>query len=762
MRLSPLLLSLSILSAAGCGAPDGPAMYVGGSECAGCHERETAVWTGSDHDLAMAPASGSTVLAPFEGEMVEHAGIETTFFRDRERFMVRTDGPDGEQRDFEVEFVFGVRPLQQVLVPLPGGRLQALPYAWDARPGETGWYHLYAGDSVTVRDPLHWTGAFQNWNHMCADCHSTNLVKGYDAGSRTFSTSWSDIDVSCEACHGPASHHVEWARRRDRFPLLYPEGDTLTEAAMGLAVSVHDRALWAWEMNPETGVAQRTRPRGTVQDIPTCARCHSRRASLRPEYLFGRPFEDTHILEPPIPPLYHSDGQVLEEDYVYASFLQSRMYRAGVACGNCHDPHSLRTRADGNLLCRTCHDSARFDTTSHHGHAPGTPGSLCVDCHMPETVYMGVDARRDHSFSIPRPALTLETGVPNACTGCHTDRTDDWAVRKLADLGQAPQSPIFALAFHAARSADPGAEDLLLAVFSDTSEAVVRRAGALRLLRSAAGPRSVPAVERALASPEPYLRWAALDLLGLFPPDDRARLGSALLEDPVLSVRIEAARVLASADSRRSLLPTDRPAFERALAEYEDVLRMDADRPEAQANLGIVLAALGRTEEAERALLEAIRLSPWFAQAIVNLADLYRAAGRDAEGETVLRDGLGRLPESADLHHSLGLLLVRARRTNEALGELGEAARLRPDEVRFGYVHAVALHSAGRDREALAALDEMLDRRPFDPELLYLAATVHRDRGDAIAALEAAERLLEAAPNDPRGRALVDLLGKQD
>jgi tetratricopeptide (TPR) repeat protein len=706
----------------------------------------------------MQPADESTILARFDGSTLRHAGLETTFFRDGDRFLVRTDGPDGTPQEFEIRYAFGVRPLQQYLVELPGGRLQALPFAWGARAGEERWYHLYPDDSLTVGDPLHWTGVFQNWNHQCADCHSTNLVKGYDAATRSFATTWSDIDVSCEACHGPGSRHVAWARRKARFPLLYPDGDSLTEAAIGLVVSIHDREAWAWRMDPATGTARRTRPRGTTQDLPTCARCHARRASLLPEYRFGLPFEDTHVLEPPVPPLYHADGQVLEEDYVYGSFLQSRMYRAGVSCGNCHDAHSLRTRAPGNLLCRTCHDPARFDTTSHHGHVPGTPGSLCVDCHMPETVYMGVDARRDHSFTVPRPALSRAAGVPNACTGCHADRTDGWAIRALARLGQAPEVPPFALAFHAARTGAPDAEARLLAVAVDTAEAAVRRAGALRLLRSVAGRRTVPVVQGALTSREPALRWAALGLLELFPPSERARLGAPLLDDPARSVRIEAARVLADPTARWDLQAADGPAFDRALAEYLDVLRMDADRPEAQANLGLVLAAQGDPAGAEGAFREAIRLSPWYAQAIVNLADLYRAAGRDAEGEVLLRDALERQPDSADLRHALGLLLVRARRTDEALPELGEAARLRPDEIRFGYVHAVALHASGREREALERIDALLERRPADAQLLYLLATVRRDRGETELALEAARRLAQAHPDDPRGPALVDRL----
>ncbi len=290
----------------------------------------------------------------------------------------------------------------------------------------------------------------------------------------------------------------------------------------------------------------------------------------------------------------------------------------------------------------------------------------------------------------------------------------------------------------------------------------MRRAGALRLLRSVAGRRTVPAIERALTSREPYLRWAALDLLHLVSPDERASLGIALLRDPVLSVRIEAARVLADADTRATLLPRDRTVFEQALNEYLAVLRMDADRPEAQANLGVVLGAMGDLQGAEQAFGESLRLSPWFAQAIVNLADLYRATGRDAEGEALLRDGVERLPDSADLYHALGLLLVRERRIDEALDALAAAARLRPDELRFGYVLVVALHSAERDTEALDVLTALLARRPSSPELLFLLATIHRDRGETRLALEAARRLAGAAPEDPRGRALIDLLGNRD
>src|SRR5882724_2348351 len=182
------------------------AKFVGAAQCATCHEPENARWRGSHHQLAMQPASDSTVLGDFNRASFHNADITSTFSRRGSKFMVRTDGPDGALHDYEIKFTFGVYPLQQYLIAMPGGRLQALGIAWNSRPSERGgqrWFSLYPGQKITHRDSRHWTGIDQNWNYMCADCHSTNLRKNYAAPARTFSTSYSEIDVACEACHGP-------------------------------------------------------------------------------------------------------------------------------------------------------------------------------------------------------------------------------------------------------------------------------------------------------------------------------------------------------------------------------------------------------------------------------------------------------------------------------------------------------------------------------------------------------------------------------
>ena len=195
-----------------------PAQYIGREVCASCHQAETDRWTGSHHDLAMQPANDETVLGDFDGAEFTYAGITSTFFRRDDEFLVRTDGPDGELQEYRIAFTFGAIPLQQYLIEFTAGRYQMLGIAWDSRSSEAGggrWLHVYGedGEPITHTDPFHWTGTNQTWNRMCADCHSTNLRKDYDLTGDSYETVWSEIDVSCEACHGPASAHVTWAER---------------------------------------------------------------------------------------------------------------------------------------------------------------------------------------------------------------------------------------------------------------------------------------------------------------------------------------------------------------------------------------------------------------------------------------------------------------------------------------------------------------------------------------------------------------------
>ena len=376
------------------------AKFVGAAECATCHEQENARWRGSHHQLAMQPAANSTVLGDFNHASFNNNGITSTFFRSGSKFMVRTDGPDGALHDYEIKYTFGVYPLQQYLIAMPGGRLQAFGIAWDSRPSERGgqrWFSLYPGQKITYRDSRHWTGIDQNWNYMCADCHSTNLRKNYDARTRTFSTSYSEIDVSCEACHGPGSNHVAWAKKEGDWKKL--------DTTEGLTIALDERKGVAWRIDPATGNARRSSPRPSEREIQMCARCHSRRGEIHEDYVHGQPVGDDYRVALLEQDLYYPDGQIKEEDYEYGSFIQSRMFHAGVTCSDCHEPHSLKIRATGNNICMQCHSAQKYDSPKHHFHKIGSAGARVRRMSHANAHIHGCRSasRSQHPHSAPRP-----------------------------------------------------------------------------------------------------------------------------------------------------------------------------------------------------------------------------------------------------------------------------------------------------------------------------------------------------------------------
>jgi predicted CXXCH cytochrome family protein len=739
-------------------APPEPAQWVGRAVCADCHPAQMKSWLGSHHDLAIQAARPKVVLGDFADATFEHEGVTSTFYRRGEASFVRTEGPEGQLADYEVAYAFGVEPLQQYLIRQPGGRLQVLGIAWDSRPAEGGgqrWFHLVPDERLSSDDPFHWTGREQTWNHMCAECHSTQLRKNYVAAEDRYETDWAELNVSCEACHGPGGAHVAWARgeRDDDGPVAYPGVDSGALGPSGL-LKLGGRASWVFD--PGAVIARRGEP-GSSLEVETCARCHSRRAVFTDDYVFGRPLLDSHRPALLDEPLYYADGQILDEVYVYGSFLQSPMYAAGVTCSDCHDPHALELRAEGNALCRQCHLPERFDTRDHHFHPSESAGASCVECHMTARTYMLVDPRRDHSFRVPRPDLSVRLGTPNACIACHDDRSDAWAADAVTRWYPDGRSgtPHYGDALHAGRTQQAGARAALLALVDDRQQPAIVRATALGLLRPSA--RSLPTVERALADSDPLLRVTALQALEGVEPATRLRLGGPLLRDPVRGVRIQAASLLVGTPAE-TWRPAQRAELARALDEYRSAQRFNADRPEAHLNLGVLEAQLGEFDAASAEYLAALRLRPDFTPASVNLADLYRAQGRDEVGELVLRAALGRTPESADLHHALGLLLVRTERMPDALVQLERAAELASDRARYAYVYAIALQAAGQEEEALAVLRRTHEAMPGAPEPLFALAALYRDRGERAVALEWAETLLELAPDDPRARALVDEL----
>ena len=736
--------------------------FVGSETCAGCHRTQSTLWQTSQHKHAMAHATEKSVLGDFSDVTFDHYGVRSRFFRKDDKFLVETDGPDGKLATFQVKYAFGLDPLQQYLIQFPDGRLQALSIAWDSRPKQAGgqrWFHLYPNEEIRHDDVLHWTKLNQNWNFMCAECHSTGVRKNYDAAKDHFATTFAEISVGCEACHGQGSRHVGWARDRQSW---WPFGKT-DDPAKGLVVQFDERSNVAWPIELKTGNAKRsTAPATLRKEVETCGLCHARRGQFSENWIPGRWLSETHVVSPINRGLYHADGQMLDEVYNYGSFKQSKMFAAGVTCSDCHEPHGATLRAPDDGVCGQCHASDKYASIAHHRHEGASPPLGCASCHMPARTYMGVDRRHDHSFRIPRPDLSVKLGTPNACNDCHTDKTPQWAAASI-ESWHGPNRKGFqsyAAGLHAAWTGRADAAALLAEIAADRQAPAIARASALTELGPRNSPSNADLARKGLTDPDPMVRIGALDTLEGMPVAQRWPLASPLLTDAVQGVRIRAASLLAGVPTAQ-LNASDRQRFGRAAEEFIAAQKTNADRPEARSMLGSYYAQRGATAEAEAEYKAALRLSPQYMLAAINLADLYRRLQRENDAENVLRAAIAVTALDAGVHHALGLTLVRLKRLNEALGELRRAAELAPEQARYAYVYAVALHSAGRGSEAMAVLRASLVRYPDDRDSLLALISFSRESGDLVTALEYAQQLARIAPTDQNISKLVQDLQQQ-
>lgn len=691
------------------------AIYVGSEQCATCHAEVFRAWQGSQHDLALQIASDDSILARFPTPDEEDA----------------TNPPFG--RD-EVRFVFGVSPLQQYLIPAQGGRLQAHPTAWDTRPAVDGgqrWFTIREG-SFPAGDPMHWTGRANNWNATCADCHSTGVVKGYDALSNTYETTWEAEDVACEACHGPASRHVSAQQSTSKDAQRY---------ASMLNLSSRDT------------------------QINACAPCHSRRSQLAEGFQPDKPFLDFYSPALLRPDLYYVDGQILDEVYVYGSFLQSKMHQRGVQCTNCHDPHTATLKLAGNALCTQCHQTApraefptlqakAYDTPEHHFHPQDTPGAQCVSCHMASTRYMGVDDRRDHSFRLPRPDLSESLAVPNACTGCHETREASWASEVIEQhFGrERPAHP--AATFAAGARQQPGADAELATLAGDPGTPIMLRASSLSLLGGYSRGYTIDAVRQGIAG-EGLLRLGAIQGAASLSPQSRWRLISPLLEDELAAVREQAFLALlplATQDPqyRTQLLP----AFRTYLANQTSNL----DFPETLTNRAVAQFTMGEFTAAEASLERALEIQPTWVPALLNLADLYRATQRDEQAGALLEQAQEIVPAAADPIYSYALWLTRSQRSSEALAYFEQAVALEPSNIRNTYAYAIALNDQKQATRAIDLLIVLTARFPDDQAVLTALVTMLRDEKRFEEAVIQLDRLIDLRPDDQNLRQFRQVL----
>jgi len=708
------------------------ATYLGSAACEGCHQSQYRLWTDSHHALAMAEASKAPVLGDFADAKFSGHGQSTGFSTSDGGYIVNAQTDAGIE-SLRVRYTFGVEPLQQYLLELPGGRMQALAVAWDTRDTADGgqrWFHLNPGDPVAPDDPLHWTGLAYNWNSSCADCHSIGVTKGFRAKDDTYHTEFIELSVGCEACHGPGSIHAQQPQQ-----------------SYGPVLDV------------------------SAPQVEVCAPCHSRRSQLAEGFQAGERYLDFYRPAFLQAPLYHPDGQILDEVYVYGSFLQSKMYRRGVRCTDCHDPHRATLRLEGNALCLQCHSVAgnprfptllrrNYDDASHHFHEPGSDAARCVSCHMPERTYMGVDDRHDHSFRIPRPDLTEAYGVPNTCGGCHADRSAAELAGQIREWSiESRDTPDWANVLSQVRLRRLDVEPLAAQLAQDPDQPELLRATLLAEFSGYGRGYSSDAIRAGLRDPSPLVRLGALASIERLDTAVTRAVLLRLLDDPFRAVRIEAAR--ASADLLREPLSLEtRDRVEAGLEEYLSSQRLHADRPEALTNIGIVELARGDAEAAERTYRAALERQSRWVPARVNLADLLHTLDRGDEANQLLDEGRVLVPDSAELAFAYGLSLVRSGHVDAAVAQLEAATFAAPEVPRYRYAWALALNGTQQPDAAIDVLRDGLQIFPDHSEMLFAIATMQRDLGRRSEARHAAQRLVELYPGDARYRELLTGLSR--
>ncbi len=718
--------------------------FVGSEVCSQCHRHEYEEWQQSHHAKAMAVASEKTVLGDFNNKTFISNGIESRFYKKGPEFFVYTRGASGKMEEFKITHTFGWSPLQQYLIPFPGGRMQCLPIAWDDK--DKKWFHLYPDLELEPAEWIYWTNQGQNWNSMCADCHSTGLQKNYDPLANSYDTKWKEINVGCEACHGPGSEHIAWTK--------------IPEMA---------------RINGDDGLVVKTSGINGKQQVELCAPCHSRRSMLGDYTHLQQNLLNTELPRLLDDGLYYSDGQILDEVYVYGSFVQSKMYANNVQCSDCHNPHTIKLQQKGNELCLQCHQASLYDTKEHHFHkkegvdgkailnnsgeilfAVGS-GADCVQCHMPGRTYMGNDYRPDHSIRVPRPDLSVELGTPNACNRCHVDKTNEWSAEYTTKWYGSNKKYHYGSTFNSARAGKPLDRTELISIVSDNLASTLVRATALSLLAAYPGNETTIIFRQIMESDKAILRRTALISLSHFSLEEQIQLAAPLLGDPVKGVRIEAARVL-------TRIPADQldkrwqESFTLALEEFKNTLLYLADFADSRLNLGALAIYAGKLNEAEEHFKKAVAIDRNFYAAHMNLAVLYSGQGENDLAENQLRQALDVNSDLADVNYSLGLLLSEQKQYKEAIKYLAKAAAGMPDNARVHYNLGQLLLFLGQDKEAEKALRQTIGIDPKNMNYLQVMAQFYYKRGQYDLARDIVKRMITVTPEHQMSQQMLQHL----
>ena len=659
--------------------------YVGEKACIQCHQQEYKDWTGSHHDWAMKHPTVATVKGDFN-DVSYTANDESYFFYKKDTsYYVKYMFGEREPVDYQVVYTFGITPLQQYLIKFPDGKIQTLRASWDVEKKQ--WFSQYEGQQIPPNDWLHWSQGGQRWNTMCAECHSTNLHKNYDAEHDRFSTTYSLINVSCEACHGPGKAHVEWASGNKSSKDVY------STALVGK--TQHDQ-------------------------LNMCAGCHASRVKLTNVMESGMPFDDQFMVQAIDSQFYYTDGQIKDEDYVYGSFLQSKMYHNNVKCSDCHNVHSLELKQKGNALCMQCHEP-KYNLPSHHFHEEGTEAAQCINCHMTGRTYMGNDFRRDHSFRVPRPDQSVNYGTPNACTGCHKNKSDKWAANWVVKWYGTKRPNHFSdyLLLAGAPPYSEEAKGEVLQFINNLNYPSIARATALEYYPLFSTKQELEVLIKAFIDSSGLVRYHALNRLLEFSVDQRIDIALHAVNDSTKLVRTEAAWLIVEVDPAN--LPQEyQGSLQRANAELKEMLHANADFPLGRLRLGDYHARKNNWTAAIKEYKMALKMDSLLTPVYGNLATAYNLTGNNEAALSTLGSLIGNAPEQAHGYYLRGILYAEMGNNEMAISDLKKATGLAPERFRAFYNLANLYYRTGQLPPAKKAIESALQLQPNSEEAKQL------------------------------------------
>lgn len=701
--------------------------YVGNISCVSCHKTEHDQWSTSHHFMAMQPANDLTVLGDFNNVIFVADGVTSRFFKKNNKFYINTEGEDGKYQDFEIKFTFGFKPLQQYLVVFPGGRMQPTRASWDTEKKK--WFNQYSGDKIPAGDWLHWTGNGQNWNTMCASCHSTNLKKGYDVKTDTYKTTYNDINVSCESCHGPGKIHIDYIKSSE-----YKD---------------HKKTVGSF--------LKGYKGEGQMAQINNCGNCHARRVDITGSVLPTKVFMDDFIEELPTNTFFYADGQMKEEDYNYTSFLQSKMFHKGVQCTNCHNPHSGKLKKEGSLVCSQCHAITKYNTPKHTMHLIQSKEVNCIACHMPSKLYMGIDLRHDHSFRIPRPDLSAKYGTPNTCNSCHKDKSADWAAQAIAKNFGKNRKYHFSDDLIPASKLNTESQGHFNNLLKNTTTPNIVKAAVMEYISQLNGDKTLEILLNHLNDNAPSVRFRTLKGLNDFDPSFWIEKASPLLKDNVRGVRIAAAELFLTIPEEQ-IASNYRTALESAKKEYEKFIIYQTDFAQGNVQAGDYYSRLGNLQMAEKFYKRAVKKDNRLTIAHINLASTLNALEKNDEALQHLLVAQKLEPKSDHVYYTLGLLYAEMKNNDLAIKSLQKAIALNSSNIQAYYNYGLILQQNNNSVAAEKVFRQALKVDPTNGNVLYALTILYAQQNNISKAVEVGMVLKQYHGNNPDYQPLLQNL----